>query len=242
MDLRSCLQNYAAIVVVTTLFWGETPWVGSAAIALDHPTTHAQVWPDLDNPDAQMIVFADMLLNMDLTADAIALYEQRYTRFIDQGEPDSAALTLLSVGDHFALRGHLKDAIPYYQRVTTITDATLSAWLIRDAQDKIGAAYLALGDFEAARQSYEDRLALERSIESSWAETETLIDLLPRLENGGFWDQTAIAGNACLTSPNPMAEAPATLIFIAAFSSRSFSAEQLGHRQWRVSKSRCSKI
>ncbi len=68
------------------------------------------------------------------------------------------------------------------------------------------------------------------------------VDLLPRLENGGFWDQTAIAGNACLTSPNPMAEAPATLIFIAAFSSRSFSAEQLGHRQWRVSKSRCSKI
>ncbi len=69
-----------------------------------------------------------------------------------------------------------------------------------------------------------------------------VLDLLPRLENGGFWDQTAIAGNACLTSPNPMAEAPATLIFIAAFSSRSFSAEQLGHLQWRVSKSRCSKI
>ncbi|WP_272119257.1 tetratricopeptide repeat protein [Spirulina major] len=177
MDLRCCLQKYAAIVVATALFWGEAPWVGSAAIALDHPTTHAQVWPDLDNPDAQMIVFADMLLNMDLTADAIAIYEQRYTRFIEQGEPDSAALTLLSLGDHFALQGHLKDAIPYYQRVTTITDATLSAWLIRDAQDKIGTAHLALGDFDAARQSYEDRLALERSIESSWAETETLSKL-----------------------------------------------------------------
>jgi hypothetical protein len=70
---------------------------------------------------------------------------------------------------------------------------------------------------------------------------DSIIDLLPRLENGGFWNQAATAGTARLTSPNPMAEAPAILIFIAAFSSRSFSAEQAGHRQWRVSKSRCAK-
>jgi predicted aspartyl protease len=34
------------------------------------------------------------------------------------------------------------------------------------------------------------------------------VDILPSLKAWGFWGQTAIAGRASLTSPNPMVDAP----------------------------------
>jgi hypothetical protein len=38
-------------------------------------------------------------------------------------------------------------------------------------------------------------------------------DILPRLENGGFWGQTVIAGTADLTSPKPTVDTPTAWMF-----------------------------
>jgi tRNA U34 5-methylaminomethyl-2-thiouridine-forming methyltransferase MnmC len=46
-----------------------------------------------------------------------------------------------------------------------------------------------------------------------------LVDILPSRKAWGFWDQTAIAGVASLTSPNPAVDAPTAQILRLAFSS-----------------------
>jgi Protein of unknown function (DUF4435) len=49
--------------------------------------------------------------------------------------------------------------------------------------------------------------ALEKVV-GEYSSEDKMIDILPGLKARGFWDQTAKAGKARLTSPNPMVDAP----------------------------------
>jgi len=156
------------------------------AISSGDPPAIAQIFPDISNPEIQFLFQAELLLNLGLTQDAIAVYEQELQRLHQAGDYTREALLLSGVAADFRLRGQLPTAVDYYQRALAIFEEHSAFWTEPDSYayeasevaHTLGAVHLALEQPEEALGVYERGLAMiARNAASSWMEPNLLSEM-----------------------------------------------------------------